>query len=212
MPIYLDQARCLRSSLALETDLIRGQLKHGPLWIWQMRSWVKDPWRCSFWEIMRIQGLKGLLHSGKLTYLAGKSTRNEDISPIKNGGFPASYVSLPEGNLHYCPLSWYYGRVSLDSHEKIESRPGSSESGTKIFQKNTAWFFEEIASLVDHFVLDQLKIYPKWFEISNIDSATCFGAESNLIFSEIFAALTMDSLPEGFHNGDWLFLTYCRSS
>jgi len=23
----------------------------------------------------------------------------EDVSPIKNGGFPASYVSLPEGNI-----------------------------------------------------------------------------------------------------------------
>ena len=27
----------------------------------------------------------------------GKWTRIEDVSPIKNGGFPASYVSLPEG-------------------------------------------------------------------------------------------------------------------
>ena len=27
----------------------------------------------------------------------GKSTMNEDVSPIKNGGFPASHVSLPKG-------------------------------------------------------------------------------------------------------------------
>ena len=49
---------------------------------------------------------------------------------------------------------------------------------------------------------DQLKrnLSKMIFEISNILRATCFGAEANLIFSDFFAALTMDSLPGGFHN------------
>ena len=37
-------------------------------------------------------------YSGKLTWLAGKWTRNEDVFPIEHGDIPASYVSLPEGN------------------------------------------------------------------------------------------------------------------
>ena len=38
------------------------------------------------------------LHSGELTWLAGKWSRIEDVCPIENGNIPASYVSLPEVN------------------------------------------------------------------------------------------------------------------
>ena len=48
-----------------------------------------------FWSIHLIPRK---LHSGKLTWLAGKWTRIEDVFPIENDDFPASYVSLPEGN------------------------------------------------------------------------------------------------------------------
>ena len=37
------------------------------------------------------------LHSGKLTWQAGKWTRIEDEFPVENGDISASYVSLPEG-------------------------------------------------------------------------------------------------------------------
>jgi len=40
-----------------------------------------------------------LKHPGKLIWLAGKWTRVEDVFPIENGDIPASYVSLPEGNV-----------------------------------------------------------------------------------------------------------------
>ena len=39
------------------------------------------------------------LHSSKLTWLAGKWTRIEDVFPINHKDFPASYVSLPECSL-----------------------------------------------------------------------------------------------------------------
>ena len=38
-----------------------------------------------------------ILHSGNLTWLAGKWTRIEDVFPIRNGDIPACYVSLTEG-------------------------------------------------------------------------------------------------------------------
>ena len=39
-----------------------------------------------------------IMQSGKLAQLAGKWTRIEDDFPIENGGIPASYVGLPDGN------------------------------------------------------------------------------------------------------------------
>ena len=42
---------------------------------------------------------KHYLHSGKLKW-QWKNGPFEDVFPIENGDFPASYVSLPEGNPH----------------------------------------------------------------------------------------------------------------
>ena len=37
------------------------------------------------------------VHSGKLTWRAGKWTRIENVFPLESGDIPASYVRLPEG-------------------------------------------------------------------------------------------------------------------
>ena len=39
---------------------------------------------------------------------------NEDVSPIKTGGFPSSYVSLPEGSSPWCGPTWPFFVVWCD--------------------------------------------------------------------------------------------------
>ena len=50
----------------------------------------------------------------------------EDISPIENGGFPASYVSLPEGNPWFCCFHQPVGRLIS---RKTPTSPPEGTSG-----------------------------------------------------------------------------------
>ena len=62
--------------------LFRGELQF---------SWGQPPCRVIF-------SIRGTTIRDQLTLLAGKWTRNEDVCPIKNGGYSSDrYVSLPEG-------------------------------------------------------------------------------------------------------------------
>ena len=41
----------------------------------------------------------------------------EDVSPIENGGFPASYVSLPEGSWDFRP-EFHIGKTCYELNKK----------------------------------------------------------------------------------------------
>ena len=64
------------------------------------------------WRRMKI-------HSDKLTYLAGKWTRIEDVYSLENRDIPASYVSLPEGFFRSFPR---IAGVCLASYPKLSNK------------------------------------------------------------------------------------------
>ena len=77
-----------------------------------------------------------VLPSGKLTWLAGKWSRIEDVFPIENGDFPACYVSLLEGNSSHLKMdtsfllgmAYLHGRLLLVSGRVNVSRKENCES------------------------------------------------------------------------------------
>ena len=67
----------------------------------------------------------------KLTWLAGKSTMNEDVFPIENGDVPASHVSFFVGVNYPCTTPQYF-LVDLN-HDELEATPSFTNIWDTIF-------------------------------------------------------------------------------
>ena len=79
--------------------------------------WGEDPFEAvEVWCLRRFSENSMEYHSGKLTWLAGKWTRIEDVFPIENGGYSIAMLVFTRGYSKYGSSDYHLQYLFVKEH------------------------------------------------------------------------------------------------